>query len=700
MVSWVKPIAIVAAAAGLAGCGPRAGSDEERAAAKSAPASLPAAERLPVFDVAELDDSIAACTDFNGFVNSRWIAANPIPPDRTRWGAFDALAEQSLENQHTLVERAARNAAQTAAGSIERQIGYLYRSGMDEAAIDAAGFDPIKPKLAEIAALKTPDDVTAWLRLSFSRGDQQLFFFSSGADYKNAARQIAYVNQGGLGLPSPDYYSKDEYREIRTAYVAHMARFFELAGVPADPAARSAASVLELETKLAGYSLQPVELRDPQNQYHFVSLDEALRTTPRFDWRTFFVAQGVAVDGFSLSQPKFFAGLNELLASAPVERWRDYLALHVIADAAPYLSEPFQQEDFEFSGKTLNGQPEQRARWKRVLGAVNGGMGQALGQLYVAEYFPPDAKARAEELVANVRAALKARIANLEWMSDATKQKALAKWEKFLPKIGYPDTWRDWSGLSVTPDRYYDNVMAAGKFNYQYDIAKIGTPTDRKEWSMTPQTVNAYYNPTDNTINFPAAILQPPFFYAKGDDAINYGGIGGTIGHESSHGFDDEGSQFDGDGNNLDWWTKEDRAEFDARAAKLVEQFDAYAPIADQPDKHVNGRLTLGENIADLGGLSVAYDALRTALEGHPAEAGSKIDGYTQDQRLFMNWARIWRSNIRDKRQLVLLNVDPHAPAKLRAIGPPSNMPSFAAAFGCSAGDAMVRSGEAQVKIW
>jgi putative endopeptidase len=692
---WIKPTAAISAAATLAACGQRS-DEEQRAAADSAPGAV----GTPVFDVAELDPAIAACTDLNGFVNARWIAANPIPPDRTRWGTFDMLAEQSLENQHTLVERAASNAAQAAPGSIEQLIGYLYRSGMDEAAIDAAGFDAIKPKLAEIAALKSANDVAAWLRLSFSRGDQQVFFFSSGADYQNAAQQIAYVNQGGLGLPSPDYYSEDQYREIRDAYAAHMARLFELTDVAADAATRSAASVLDLETKLASYSLRPVELRDPQNQYHFVSIDEAAQTTPRFDWRSFFAAQNVAVDGFSLSQPKFFAGVNELLASAPVEQWRNYLALHVIADAAPYLSQPFQQEDFDFDGKTLNGQPEQRARWKRVLGSVNGAMGQALGQLYVAEYFPPEAKARAEELVANVRAALKSRIEKLDWMSDATKAKALEKWEKFLPKIGYPDMWRDWSGLSLAPNRYYDNLMAAAKFNYEYDIAKIGKPTDRKEWSMTPQTVNAYYNPTDNTINFPAAILQPPFFYANGDDAINYGGIGGVIGHESSHGFDDEGSQFDGDGNNVDWWTKDDRDEFDARAAKLVAQFDAYAPLPDQPDKHVNGKLTLGENIADLAGLSIAHDALRTALEGRNGGAAPEIDGYTQDQRFFLSWARIWRSNIRDKRQLVLLNVDPHAPAKFRAIGPPSNLPPFAAAFACSPGDAMVRPDEERVKIW
>jgi putative endopeptidase len=657
-------------------------------------------EALSVLDVSELDPDIDACTDLNAFVNQRWIAANPIPPDRTSWGAFDELSEKSLNDQHTLVERAAQNLEQAEPGSIEQKIGTLYRVGMDEAAVDAAGFDPIKPKLEEIAALETPQDVAEWLRLTFTRGDQQVFSFSSDADFKNAAVQIGYVNQAGLGLPTPDYYSEAEHEDIRKAYVEYMAALFVLTGVPEQEAQQKAASVLAFETKLASFSLKPVELRDPQNEYHFVSIDEADLMTPHFDWKAFFDAQGVDVEGFSLSQPKFFAGFDEMLANFPVEQWQDYLTLHVIGDGAPYLSEPFQNQDFEFYSKTLNGQPEQRPRWKRVLGTINLTMGQALGQLYVTEYFPPDAKARAEELVANVRNALKARIENLDWMSDATKQKALEKWEKFLPKIGYPDEWRDWSGLDVEPGAYYADVMAGAKFNYEYDIAKIGKPTDRYEWGMTPQTVNAYYSPTDNTINFPAAILQPPFFYPNGDDAINYGGIGAVIGHESTHGFDDQGSQFDGDGNNVNWWTDQDRARFEARTARLVAQFDAYAPLPDQPDQHVNGELTLGENIADLGGLNVAYDALQTALAERSDERARRIDGYTQNQRFFISWARVWRNNIRDRRQLVLLNADPHSPAKFRAIGPPSNMPTFADAFDCSAGDPMVRSGDLRVEIW
>ncbi len=692
----LRSACLTIAVAVAAGC-----SRGEPGAVPQAEAAQPGPRGAGLLNVALLDPKASACTDFNAFVNAKWIAANPIPPDRTRWGAFDELREKSLDDQRTIAEKAAQSANSSAPGSIERKIGDLYRAGMDEAAIEAAGYDPVKPTLAAIAALKTPAELADWLMKAFAAGDEQVFSFGSDADYKDAAVQIAYAYQGGLGLPTPDYYSKDEYKDLRAAYAAHIAKLFELTGAAPDVARRHAENVLAVETTLAAVSLPPVELRKPENQYHFVSVDEADALMPHFDWKAFFAAQGIDPGkGFSLSQPKFFAGLDKMLVSTPLEQWKDYLSFHVIDDAAPYLSKAFEQEDFDFNGKTLNGQPELEPRWKRVLRGVNRSMGQALGQLYVADYFPPEAKARAEELVVNVRNALKARIEDLDWMSDATKQKALAKWEKFLPKIGYPAKWRDWSGLTISAESYYAEVMAARKFNYEYDIGKIGKPTDRLEWGMTPQTVNAYYNPTDNTINFPAAILQPPFFYANGDDALNYGGIGAVIGHESSHGFDDEGSQFDGDGNNVNWWTKEDRDKFDARTDKLVAQFDAYAPLPDRPDKHVDGRLTLGENIADLAGLNVAYDALQTALKQHPDEAARKIDGYTEDQRFFLNWARVWRANIREKRELVLLNADPHAPSKFRAIGAPSNMPAFAAAFGCGAGDAMVRAEDQRVRIW
>ena len=657
-----------------------------------------AAAASGTFNVGELDAKIDPCSDFNGFVNAKWVAANPIPADRTRWGSFDALREDSLNVQRGIVEAAAKNASSAKPGSIEQKIGYLYATGMNESAIDKAGFDPIKPQLTQVAALKNSTDIVAYLVRAYAQATPVLFRFGGNADFKDSNKQIAYAGQGGLGLPTADYYTKPDYEKLRTAYVAHIAKLLELTGVPAADAKTQAAAVMKFETRLAAASLLPTELRQPENRYHYVSIAEADKVTPHFEWAAFFKAQGANVtDGFSLSHPKFFAEMDKMLADVPVADWQAYLRFHAINAAAPYLSKPFQQEDFAFNEQTLNGQKEMKARWKIALDTVNDGMGMALGELYVAKTFSPDSKQRAQELVNNLRTAYKARIENLEWMSPATKQKALEKWASFVPKIGYPDKWRDWSGLQLTPDNYFANVRAADKFNYDYMVAKIGKPVDRTEWGMTPQTVNAYYNAQKNEIVFPAAILQPPFFSAQADDGINYGGIGAVIGHEMGHGYDDQGSKFDAQGNNVNWWTDADRKAFEERTAKLAAQFDSYEAL---PGKHVNGRLTMGENIGDLGGLNAAYDALQMALKKNPKEANEKIGGYTQDQRFFLNWARVWRGNIRPEAQLTLLNTDPHAPAQFRAIGAPSNMPAFAQAFQCKSNAQMVRSGDKQVKIW
>jgi putative endopeptidase len=705
----LKPLLLAASVTfALAACGKQeqaAAPAPAPAPAASAPAAASttasAAKPVNVFDVSELDSGINACQDFNGFVNAKWIAANPIPNDRTSWGAFNELAEKSLNTQHDIVEDALKNAGQAKPNSIEQKIGYLYQAGMDEDARNKLGFDPIKPKLDQIAALKTPADIAKFITDRFADGDQQVFQFGSGADFKDAKLQIGFANQAGLGLPTRDYYTDPKQADLREAYKAYIAKSLELTGVSEADAKKQADEVLAFETQLAKASLSPTELRDLDNEYHFVSVAQADKVTPHFKWDDFFKAQGVTIDkGFSLSQPKFFAEFDKLLATAPASQWQAYLRFHAIDDASSYLSTAFQDNRFDFYGKTLSGQPEQKPLWKRVLGAVNESMGEALGQLYVAKEFTPEAKAHAQDLVTNVRDALKNRIEHLDWMSDATKQKAIDKWNKFLPKIGYPDHWRSWDGLDIKQGDYYGDVMAAAKFNYEYDIGHIGKATDRTEWSMTPQTVNAYYDPSTNTINFPAAILQPPFFYANGDDAINYGGIGAVIGHESSHGFDDQGAQFDGDGNKADWWSAQDKSQFKDRTGKLVDQFNGYAPLKDKPDLHVNGQLTLGENIADLGGLNVSYDALQEALQKNPTEGQQKIDGYTQDQRFFLSWARVWRNNIREKQAELYLNIDPHAPASLRAIGAPSNMAAFAQAFQCKPGDAMVRDGDKQVKIW
>ena len=697
--SSLKPLAVtLAVSVALTACNQQPASTDSAAAPTVETTSAPAAAPKHIaFDINELDPALDACTDFNGFVNAKWVAANPIPGDRTRWGAFDELREKSLNKQKEIVEAAAAKAT-ASDGSIEQKIGALYHSGMDEAAIDKAGFEPIKPELAKIDALKTSKDVVGYLVDSFSRGQGSVFAFGAEADFKNSSRKIAYAFQDGLGLPTPDYYSEAQHAGMRDAYVAHIAKVLELIGVDAAGASKQAVQVLAFETQLAKASLKPVELRTPENQYHFVSVAEANKVTPHFDWAVFFAAQKADVtDGFSLSQPKFFAELDKMIARTPVAQWQAYLRYQYADGASPYLSTPFQQEHFAFHKQTLNGQKEDEPRWKRSLATVNAQIGMALGEIYVAQAFPPQSKARAKELVDNMQAALKARIEKLDWMTAPTKAKALEKWSSFLPKIGYPEKWRDWSGLTLVPDNYFANVEAAVKFNHDYDISKVGKPTDRMEWAMTPQTVNAYYNPTDNTINFPAAILQPPFFDAKADDAINYGGIGAVIGHEASHGFDDQGSQFDAVGNNTDWWAQDDKQAFKARTAKLVEQFNAYEPL---PGKHVNGELTLGENIADLGGLAIAYDALQVALKKNPGESKVKIDGYSEDQRFFMSWARIWRGSVLDKRLEVLLNTDSHSPARYRAMGAPSNLPAFATAYACKDGDAMVRSADTRVKIW
>ena len=665
-------------------------------------AASAATEPLRGLDSAHFDAKAAVCANLNDHVNGPWAKTAQIPADRTTWGSFETLGELSLERTRGLAEEAAKNLDKAAPGSIEQKIGAFYRSGMDEAAINKAGIAPIAADLKRIDGLKTPDEIAAFLTDMHAAGMPLLFGFGGEADFKNSSTTIAYAVQDGLGLPERAYYLEDgkdgAYRKIRDAYVAHIAKQLELGGTAAADAAAQAKAILAFETRLAQASFAPIELRNPENQYHFVSVADAEKATPHFSWSKFFAANGAEVkNGFSLSQPKFFAEVDKMLAEVPAAEWRAYLRFHAIDGAAPYLSDALATENFNFYGKTLRGQQEMKPRWKRVLGSVEESMGMALGELYVKQYFPPEAKQRADELVQNLRVALKARIEKLDWMSADTKKLAMDKWASFMPKIGYPDEWRDWTGLSVKADSYFANVAAAAKFNHDWNAAKIGKPVNRKEWGMTPQTVNAYYNPLQNEIVFPAAILQPPFFDAKADDALNYGGIGAVIGHEMFHGYDDQGSQFDAQGNFKNWWTAEDKKKFEERTARLVKQFDDYVAI---DGLHVKGQLTLGENIADLGGLNVAYDALQMALKKNPAEAGKKIDGYSEDQRFFLNFAQIWRRVFRPEELKLRLNTDPHAPAFFRAIGAPSNMPAFASSFACKPGDAMVRTGEQQVVIW
>lgn len=653
---------------------------------------------LAAFNVNDLDTSKKVCNNLADFVNSKWLAANPVPADKTSWGSFEMLDERAQAASHLLAEAAANNKAAT---GIEKLVGDIYASGMDEAKVNAAGIAPIQPQLDAVSALKTPADIAQYLRDEFAAGRGDVFSFAAEADFKNSSQKIGYAFQGGLSLPEKSYYLEDgpsgKYKSIREAFVAHIIRQLENAGVAADAASQQAKDVLAFETRLAQASLSPIELRDPNNQYHFVSMADADKASPNFSWSEFFKANGVSAEGFSLSQPKFFAEFNAMLTDVPVAQWQAYLRIRAIDEAAPFLSDKLNDERFDFYARTLRGQKEQKPRWKRVLNTVEGSAGEALGQMYVKENFPAESKAQMETLVKNLSQALKTRIENLEWMSAETKKKAMEKWASFTPKIGYPDKWRNWDGLVTSRDSYLSNIMAAAKFNHAFDMAKIGKPVDRSEWQMTPQTVNAYYNPLMNEIVFPAAILQPPFFDPKADLALNYGGIGAVIGHEMLHGYDDQGSQFDAKGNFNNWWTPADMEGFKSRTARLVKQFDDYVAI---DGLHVKGELTLGENIADLGGLNVSYDAYQKALKDAGKSGDDKIDGYTENQRFFFNWATVWRRNFTPDELKVRLNTDPHAPANFRAIGAPSNMPAFAQAFGCKAGDAMVRTGDAQVVIW
>ena len=684
----------IAIAASLAACG-------KNETAPAADAAKPAFDQSQIktalisLNSADLDPSIAACTDLNGFVNSKWLKANPVPGDQTTWGSFEILRERSLEVQHALVQQAA--ASQAKAGSVEAKIGDIWKTGNDEAKIEAAGLAPLQPTLDKITALNDTAAITQYLRDSQAQGQGVLFSLFANADYKDSANVIAYVGQGGLGLPEKGYYFDESQAKIRDAYVAYIAQVLTLSGVDAAQAAEQAKAVMAFETRLAKASMSRIEMRDPAKRYNPLSAADADKLTPNFSWTALFDSLKVpAAQKFSLAQPGFFSEMDKMLADVPAATWQSYLRFHTIDDASPYLSSQFEKANFEFYGKTLRGQQEMQPRWKRVLESVNGGMGEALGQLYVDAVFPAESKVAMQHLVQNLSVALKARLEQLPWMGEETKKKALEKWASFTPKIGYPDKWREWTGLQTNGDSYLGNMQAARAFNYRYMLDKVGKPVDKTEWGMTPQTVNAYYNATKNEIVFPAAILQAPFFDAKADPALNYGGIGAVIGHEMMHGYDDSGSQFAANGNFDNWWTDSDRKAFTERTDQLVAQFDGYESV---PGVFVKGKLTLGENIGDLGGLTVAYDALQMALKENP-KANVEVDGHSQDQRFFMNWATVWRRNFTDGELRVRLNTDPHAPANFRANGAPSNMPSYAAAFQCKAGDAMVRADDKRVVIW
>ena len=644
-------------------------------------------------DARNFDPGTPACTDFFQHANGGWLKSNPIPAEYSQWSLDDELRDRNLTVLREILESAAKHPGD--AGSLTQKLGDFYASAIDERAIDVAGFAPIKADLARVDALKSPDDIATLVREWHAQGIPALFDFAPESDMKNADVVIGYAAQGGLGLPDRDYYTRDDAKskELLGKYRAHVARTLKLIG--RQDADAEAGWIVELETTLARASLDRVALREPLNSYHMFTLAEADAKTPHFSWSAFHAALGRGdVKKFSLAQPDFFVAADKALTEVPLAHWQAYLRWHLVGFASPYLSKPFVDADFDFYSHTLRGTPKLKPRWKRAIDATNEALGFAVGEAYVARTFPPEAKQRALTLVKNLEVALRARLEKLEWMSADTKKAAYAKLDTLVPKIGYPDRWRDYSHLAIKRGAYFDNVRAATAFEAQRQFAKIGKPVDRSEWGMLPQTVNAYYNPLQNEVVFPAAQLQPPYFDAQMDDAVNYGGIGAVIGHEMLHGFDDQGSQFDAQGNLRDWWTKEDRGRFNARTAKLVQQFNDYVPI---DDLHINGQLTLGENIADLGGVEVAWDAFKLTAQGVSNEAR---DGFTPGQRFFLSFAQTWRTQQRPQALRLQVQSNEHAPAKFRVDGPVSNLPQFAEAFTCKAADSMVRAPATRVDIW
>jgi putative endopeptidase len=648
-------------------------------------------------DPANFDKATKPCEDFYQFANGAWLASHPIPADRGRYGGFDELADRNRDVVKKILEETSAK-ADWPKGSAEQKVSDFYATGMDAAAREKAGATPLAPAFATIAKLKTADNLPAVLAELHLSGVNAGFAFRVAQDARDSVHYIGILNQGGLGLPDRDYYLKDDpkSKELREAYRLHVARLLTLAGDAPEIAKAEADTVLDLETRLARVSLTRVENRDPQKTYNKKSLAELGAEAPGFAFATFLADLGAsAATEVNVRQPVFFTGFASLARSASPAEWRAYLRWHAARTEAPLLSKAFQDEDFAFNGKKLGGTPQQEEPWRRVQAVTDVALGEAVGPAYIARAFTPRAKERMRSLVENMRAALGERIDALAWMSAETKVQARKKLAAFAVKIGYPDAWKDYAALTVSRDvPFAENVRRARVFETKRNLAKLGKPIDRGEWTMTPPTVNAYYNSSLNEIVFPAGILQPPFFYDDADDAVNYGGIGVVIGHEMSHGFDDSGSQYDAEGNLKNWWTPEDRKAYEARTNLIVKQFDSYKAL---PDQSINGKLTLGENIGDLGGIKIAYAAMQKAIAGKPRE---KIDGFTPEQRFFLSYATIWRSQYRDESLRVQLNTNPHSPGHWRAIGPPSNLPEFFDAFGCAEGTPMHRPEDERPSIW
>lgn len=647
-------------------------------------------------DPANMDLSVKPGDDFYTYASGTWVKNNPVPAKETRWGSFNVLRDFNINAVKNILEKAA--ADKTApAGSVEKRVGDFYASGMDSLTIEKLGYTPIKADLKRIAAIQTLTDVINEMNYLRSSGiASPLFGFYVGQDRKDVEHMIPQLSQGGTSLPDRDYYLKTDPRtiEVQRAQQDYITTLFTLTGTPKLQAEANANTIFNIEKKLAEAQMSRVEMRDAYKTYNKFFIDDFSKTTPGLNWKSILSDLKVnGEDSILVSNPKFFVEANTLLHSVPVNDWKIYLQWNILRGAAPYLSSSFVDANFKFS-QALSGQKVQTPRWQRISSLTDGNIGELLGQLYVKEYFKPAAKARMEELVSNLRKAFANRIENLDWMSDVTKQKALTKLAAFRPKIAYPDKWQNYDGLVFNRNTFFQNVRNADAWQYNYMVTRLGKPVDRDRWGMTPPTVNAYYNATLNEIVFPAGILQFPFFDPNADDAVNYGGIGAVIGHEMSHGFDDNGSKYDADGTLRNWWTEEDRTKFDAKAQQLIKQFDEYT-ILDTI--HVNGKLTIGENIGDLGGLNVAYEAFKMTKEG---QSNEKIEGFTPDQRFFLAWAQVWRGNILPQTAAQFILTDPHSPGEYRTIGAPVNMDAWYNAFSVQPGDKLYKKPEDRIKIW
>jgi putative endopeptidase len=648
------------------------------------------------FDFSNLDRTASACQDFNQFANGGWIAKNPIPPEYSVWGNFTKLAEHNNEELHQILETLVKK--KTLAPGNEQKSADFYRSCMDEPAIEAAGINPLQGEIDRINQINDVLSLEDEIARFHAHRVPAVFGFGATQDFKDSTAIIAQAVQGGLGLPDRDYYLSDDakMKAAREEYQKHVARTFVLMGDANDRSDAEAATVMNIETKLAENSATRVQRRSPEANYHPMLKTQLIEMMPDFDWGRYFRNIGMPeIAKVNVGQPDFFKAADKLLVSIPLDDWKVYLRWHLVNAASTTLSSKFVEESFNFNGKYLSGTKEMQPRWKRCVASTDRALGEALGDLYVQKTFTPQARLRARTMVQNLITALRDDLTTLSWMSDDTRKKAVAKLEAFQRKIGFPDKWRNYEALKIDKGAYYNNALSAGEFEFKRNLGKIGKPVDRTEWGMTPPTVNAYYNPSMNEIVFPAGILQPPFYDPKADDAFNYGGIGAVIGHEMTHGFDDQGAKFDALGNLAMWWTPEDYKKFTARTDCVAKQFDSFEV---EPGLHQNGRLVLGESVADLGGLTVAYAAYQKSLEGKPRP--KDINGFTPEQRFFLGWAQIWSQNIRPEAARLRNATDPHPLGRFRVNGPLSNMPQFAAAYGCKAGDPMMRGPEQRCQIW